>query len=242
MILRRFALLAAAALSSAACGSGSRPAESASGITTDSAAGLVVPPSTPYRPSDGGAATDLIVTVAGDTTATGITSACVGASATESVFWVDGIREGKPLPNERRYHLSNGDCGLEPRLQAIVIGGAVNVFSQAGVHRLVFLRAGTTDTLQVMPFTKPGALVATDRLTRTAGVVEVRCAEHAGEKAHIAVFDHPYFGVASSGDKVTLESIPAGDYRVMTWHDGLAAPTMVPAKVSSTGQTEIVLR
>ena len=202
----------------------------------------MIAPSTPYRATQSGTATDLVVTVSGDSAGLTATTTCAGSPAGETVFWVDGIREGKPLPNERRYQLTNGACGLEPRVQAIVIGGAVNVFNDNGAHRLVFMRAGTADTLQVMPFVLSGSVVATDRLTKTAGVVEVKCAQHANEKAYIAVFDHPYFGVASSGDKVTLESIPPGDYRVMTWHEGMAAPSTVPATVSATGQTEIVLR
>ena len=140
---------------------------------------------------------------------------------------------------------SAGSCGtipIEPHVQATVVGGTVNVFNDTGMHRLVFVRAGTTDTLQTMPFTNPGSVVATERLTKIAGVVEVRCTMHPNERAHIAVFDQPYFGVASTGDKVTLDSLPAGDYQLMTWHDGMPAPVAVPAKVGATGSTEIILR
>lgn len=238
-----FALAASIALATAC--STDRPADgSASDLRSDSAGGLVIPPSTPYRPTDVAASTALVVTLVGDSTVASVPARdCAGGTATNgTVFWVDGIREGKPLPNERRYQLANGPCGLEPRIQAAVIGGGINVFNHAGIHRLVFVRAGTTDTLQTMPFTKDGSLVATDRLTKTAGVVETTCAEHAHEKAYIAVFDHPYFGLASSGDKVTLESVPPGDYRVMTWHEGLTAPTTIPTTVGPTGQTEIILR
>lgn len=236
--------LTASIFAATACSNGPQSAESAS-LRADSAGGLVIPPSTPYRPTAGDASTALVVTLMGDSAPGATTSATCKpgeASAIETVFWLDGIREGKPLTNERRYGLVNGNCGLQPRMQAVVIGGAVNVTSEAGVHRLVFLRAGTNDTLQTMPFTLDGSLVATERLTRTAGVVEVKCTQHANEKAYIAVFDHPYFGVASSGDKVTLESVPPGDYRVMTWHEGMAAPTTVQTKVGGTGQTEVVLR
>lgn len=245
---RRSALIFAAAtlaISASGCSSDKQAAESASGIHTDSAGGLVIPPSTPYRPTGAESSAALVVTLVGDSSAgPATTPACAkgAAPANETVFWVDGLREGKPLPNDRRYQLVSSACGLEPRLQATVIGGAVNVFNDVGVHRLVFLRAGTSDTLQTMPFTKDASLVATDRLTRTAGVVEVRCSQHANERAYIAVFDHPYFGVASSGDKVTLESVPAGDYKVMTWHEGMSTPAAVSTKVGPTGQTEIVLR
>lgn len=238
--------LVIAALAAAACGGESKSAEAASAVKSDSSGGLVMAPSTPYRPSQVESSTALVVTLVGDTSVSAQKPACSSNSdespGPETVFWVEGVREGKPLPNERRYSLVNGSCGLEPHVQATVVGGAINVFNDAGVHKLVFIRAGTNDTLQTMPFPNTGSVVATDRLTRTAGVVEVRCALHPEEKAYIAVFDHPYFGVASSGDKVTLDAIPAGDYRVMTWHEGLAAPVAVPAKVGPTGQTEIVLR
>lgn len=240
---RSLLILLAGAAAISACGGDSKSAEAASRITSDSAGGLVIAPSTPYRPSTAEVSTALVVNIVGDSTAPEPVPACKSEEPQPgTVFWVDGIREGKPLPNERRYSLVNGSCGIEPHIQATVVGGAVNVFNDIGQHRLVFVRAGTTDTLQVMPFPNAGAVVASDRLTRTPGVVEVSCTMHANERAHIAVFDHPYFGVASSGDKITLDSIPAGDYRVMTWHEGLPAPVAVPAKVGATGQTEIILR
>jgi hypothetical protein len=237
------ALLAAAAALSA-CGQESKPAQAATKEKADSAGGLVIAPGVPYRPTNGAASTALVVTMVGDSTAgPAVTPGCANAEpAPETVFWVDGVREGKALPNERRYSLVDGPCGLAPRLQATVVGGAVNVFNDAGTHTLVFIRAGTADTLQTMPFTNSGSVVATDRLTKTAGVVEVRCAQHPDERAHIAVFDHPYFGMASTGDKVTLDAIPPGDYRVMTWHEGLPAPVAVPAKVNASGQTDIIVR
>ena len=236
-------LLALVSLAVTACGGTSDSAESGSILRTDSAGGLVIAPSTPYRPTDAESSTDLVVTLVGDSSAQAPATSCTGGDTQpETVFWVDGIREGKPLPNERRYTLVGGSCGLEPRLQATIVGGAINVFNEVGPHTLVFVRAGTTDTLQTMPFTNSGSVVATDRLTKIAGVVEVKCVQHANERAHIAVFDHPYFGVASTGDKVTLDAIPAGDYRVMTWHEGLPAPVAVAARVNASGQTEIILR
>jgi hypothetical protein len=239
----RSLLFAVAALAAAGCGGESKSAEAASVARSDSSGGLVIAPSTPYHPNNVQSSTALVVTMVGDSTAPEPTPTCTsGDPSPETVFWVDGIREGKALPNERRYSLVNGDCGLEPHLQATVVGGAINVFNDVGAHKLVFIRAGTTDTLQTMPFPNTGSVVATDRLTKVAGVVEVRCALHPAEKAYIAVFDQPYFGVASTGETVTLDAIPTGDYRVMTWHEGMTAPVAVPAKVGASGQTEIILK
>jgi hypothetical protein len=125
----------------------------------------------------------------------------------------------------------------------VVTGGAINVFNADRVsHTLVFIRVGANDTVQTMPFTNDGQLVATDRLTRSPGMIEVRCARHPQEKAFIAVFDHPYFGVAAGGNKLTLDSIPAGDYRVMSWHEGMVAPASVATSVGANGQTVVTVK
>jgi hypothetical protein len=243
MMPRPLLLALAVGAALAGCKTDSKSAEAASVTHADSSGGLVIPPSTPYHPNATGASTALVVNLVGDSSASAPAPACqTDDPQPGTVFWVDGIREGKPLPNERRYTLVDGSCGIEPHVQATVVGGAVNVFNDVGQHKLVFIRAGTTDTLQTMPFPNTGSVVATERLTKTAGVVEVRCAMHPEERAYIAVFDHPYFGVASAGDKVTLDSLPAGDYTLMTWHEGLSAPVAVPAKVGPTGSTEIILR
>jgi hypothetical protein len=242
--------LAAAIVTAAACSKETAPkkAQAADETKADSAGGLVVPPSEPYRPGNAGSAASVVVSLVGDSGSTPSVASCKsadddGASTASTIFWLDGIREGKPLPQDRRYELESNDCGLSPRVQATVIGGAIDVFNDLdAVHRLVFIRAGTNDTLQTMFFSNVKSMVATDRLTKTAGVVEVRCAQHPNEHAWIAVFDQPYFGVASSGDKVTLDAVPPGDYKVMTWHEGLSAPVAIPAKVGAAGSTEVVLK
>ena len=229
-----------------------KPAEAASAHRThiDSAAGVLVAPTTPYVAGRSGPAA-LVVRLERDSAGsqtrpadgTCEVAAAPPPAANDAVVWVDGIRQGKPLPQDRRYELVSAGCALSPRMQGVVIGGAINVYNDDVVlHRLIFIRAGTNDTLQTMPFTNGAQLVASDRLTRKAGIVEVRCARHPQERAYIAVFDQPYFGVASAGGTVTLDSVPAGDYQVLTWHEGMAAPISVATKVGATGQTQIVVK
>jgi hypothetical protein len=249
------ALAASALCSSSGCSTDAKTAKSAEvatqqGTHSDSAGGLVVAPRTPYLPGAHPGPAALVITVSSDSLAASKASegTCEVApakavSVSDAVLWVDGIRQGKPLPQERRYQLVSAGCALSPRIQGVVVGGAVNVFNDDVVlHTLVFIRAGTNDTLQTMPFTNGAELVASDRLTKTPGIIEVRCAQHPQEKAYIAVFDHPYFGVAAPGEKVLLDSVPAGDYQVLTWREGMSTPTAVATKVGSTGQTQVVVR
>jgi len=250
------ALATSAFFSISGCSADTKTAHSAEvakqqGTHSDSAGGLVVAPRTPYVPGSHSGPAALVITVAADsvrspsilTTGTCEVAAAKPVSTSDAVLWVDGVREGKPLPQERRYELVSAGCALSPRIQAVVVGGAVNVYNDDVVlHTLVFIRAGTTDTLQTMPFTNGAELVASDRLTRTPGIVEVRCMQHPQEKAYIAVFDHPYFGVVAPGEKVMLDSVPAGDYQVLTWREGMTAPVSIPTKVGSTGQSQVVVK
>jgi hypothetical protein len=245
------ALSAAALCIAAACAKDASPAQAGSAVRThthtDSAGGLVVAPTTPYVAGHAGAAS-LTIRVADSIAPPREEGTCeVPAEAppatADAVVWIDGIRQGKPLPEERRYELVSSGCALSPRIQAVAVGGTVNVYNDDKVlHRLVFIRAGTNDTLQTMPFTNDNEIVAADRLARTPGIVEVRCAQHPQERAYIAVFDHPYFGVASSGGTVTFDSMPSGDYSVMTWHEGMKAPVSTPTKVPESGQAQVVVK
>jgi hypothetical protein len=214
---------------------------------TDSAGGLVVAPSTPYVSGHAGSA-GLQIRIADSSAPPRDSGSCeVPVSSTPAaddvVVWVDGVRRGKPLTDERRYELVSAGCALSPRIQAIVTGGTVNVYNDDKVlHTLVFIRAGTSDTLQTMPFTNDNEIVASERLARTPGIVEVRCKQHPQELAYIAVFDHPYFDVATGGSTVTMDSMPGGDYTVKMWHEGMSAPSSTPAKVGASGQTQVVVK
>jgi hypothetical protein len=221
-------------------------------VTEDSAAGIVAIGSGPYavaaveQPGNltGSASDSTSATMARDPRhgCAGDTSSVATELERETVVWIDGPRAGKPLPVERRYELTSEDCELEPRVQAAVVGGAINVFNEdRGTHRLVFLRMGTRDTLQVMPFTASRQLVASDRLTRTPGFVEVHCVQHPWSRAIIAVFDHPYFAVVSDDAPFNIESVPAGDYTIMSWAEGMRQPLSRSVTVAPGANVQVPL-
>ena len=142
-----------------------------------------------------------------------------------ALVWVAGVSTGKNLPVERRLEVASEDCEIDPRVQGTVEGAAVNVFNDDKViHRLVFLRAGTNDTLVVTPFFNIGQVVATEKLAKEPGVVEVRCVQHPWTRGYVAVFDHPYFAVTEKDGRFSIDSLPPGNYRLMVWHEGMAKP------------------
>jgi hypothetical protein len=157
-----------------------------------------------------------------------------------SVVWIADVKSGKSLPVARRSDLSSEDCVLDPRLQAAVVGTTFNVTNDDKLlHKLVFTEFGSDDTLTVMPFFNAGQVVASERLAKSPGIIEVRCAFHPWTRAYIAVFDHPYFAVTADDGSFTIDSLPAGTYKMMVWHEGAQRPVTQQVQVAANGTAKV---
>lgn len=164
------------------------------------------------------------------------------ATKANTVVWIADPKTGKPLPIEKRAELSTDDCMLDPPMQAIVVGSTVNVFNDdKAIHRMVFTRAGTNDTLTVMPFFNNGQVVASERLAKTTGVVDVLCAHHAWMHGYIVVLDHPYFDVTDDNGNFKIDSLAPGTYDLMVWRAGLAQPVTKRVQVAANGTARVDL-
>jgi hypothetical protein len=157
-----------------------------------------------------------------------------------SVVWIADMKTGKPLPVSKRIDLSSEDCVVDPRVQAAVVSTTVNVTNDDKLlHKLVFMPVGTSDTLTKMPFFNAGQVVASERLAKKSGIVEVRCALHPWTHAYIAVFDHPYFAVTGSDGSFKIDSLPPGTYKVMVWHEGAGKPVEQQVVVAGGGAAKL---
>jgi hypothetical protein len=154
-----------------------------------------------------------------------------------SVVWIANVRTGKAPPIEKRVELASEHCLLDPHVQAAVVGTAVNIFNDDQLlHKLVFTRLGTHDTLTVVPFFNIGQMVASDRLATAPGIVEVRCVQHPWTRGYLAVFDHPYFAVTRKDGGFSIDSLPPGTYTMMVWHEGALKPAEQQVQIVA-GQT-----
>lgn len=160
-----------------------------------------------------------------------------------AVVWIADVKTGKTLPIEKRISLSSEKCILDPRVDAVIVGTTVNVFNDDKLlHRLVFTRAGTNDTLTVMPFFNVGQVVASERLAKEPGIVEVRCAMHPWTHAYLLVFDQPYFAVTENDGSFKIDSLPPGNYKMMVWHEGMAKPAEQQVQVAAGGTAKVDLK
>lgn len=162
-----------------------------------------------------------------------------------AVVWIAGLTTGKALPEEKRADLESIDCLVDPRVQAIIVGTTVNVINDDKVlHRLVFIRDGAHDTLAAMPFFNEGEVVASERLARVPGLVEVTCTFHRSTRGYLAVFAHPYFAVTDSLGRFTIDSLPPGSYTLHIWREGTLHPAEQQVVVTAGGvaRADVMLR
>jgi hypothetical protein len=52
------------------------------------------------------------------------------------------------------------------------------------------------------------------------GVVQVFCEIHSHMNAFILVFSHRFFATTDDAGRYRIEGVPAGEYRLVLWHDG----------------------
>ncbi len=137
-----------------------------------------------------------------------------------AVVWLTDVRTGKPLPLGRRFQVTNEKCLLEPRVQAVVAGGTLNVRSADRVmHRTRILRHGSGETLTVIHHNDFGQVVPDDRVLARPGLLELRSDVHPWTRGFVAVFDHPYFAVTGRDGAFTLDEVPPGSYTLAVWHE-----------------------
>lgn len=136
--------------------------------------------------------------------------------------WISDIRTGKPLPMERRFELSNDECLLTPRVQAVFAPATLNFgSSDAAMHENHIVNVGTGELEGIAPFNDNGEVVPFDKLLTKPAQLEISCKLHSWARAWILVFDHPYFAVTERAGTFAIDNVPPGTYRVKAWHPQL---------------------
>ena len=159
-----------------------------------------------------------------------------------TIVWLTDIREGKPLPIERRFELTNEDCVMEPRTQAVTTGGTLDVISaDVAIYNDKIINVATGELEGIAPFNDNGQVVPFDRLLTKPAELEVTCEFHPWMKAHLIVLDHPYFATTGQAGDFSIDGVPAGTYHLRAWHPvlGLIDQTVT---VSAGGTASVSLK
>lgn len=145
-----------------------------------------------------------------------------GDRLADVVVWLTDARTGRELPLSRRFEISNVGCRLEPRVQAVLAGGTLNVRSRDPIpQRTRVVRQDTKALLAIIDHTDFGQVVPDDRVLARPGLLELTSDLHPWTRGWVAVFDHPYFDVTTADGAFSLEGVPPGSYTLAAWHERL---------------------
>ncbi len=155
------------------------------------------------------------------------------------VVWLVDARSGKPLPLGRRFEVAHTRCRLNPRVQAVRVGGTLNIrSSDRTVHHARFIRGVDGSTIRVVTEHDAGQVVPDESVLVSPGRIEVRCDAHPWTRGWIFAFDHPYYAVSDRRGSFAMDSVPPGRYQVMAWHERFG--TLTDSVVVSAGQPATV--
>lgn len=158
------------------------------------------------------------------------------------VVWLTDAREGKPLPDSRRFEVTNARCRLDPRVQGVIVGGTLNVKSaDPVVHETVIRVSGASETLETVTQNGDGQVVPLEKVLARPVRLELTCRTHPWTQGWIHVFDHPYFAVSAPNGRFVLDSIPPGEYTMRTWHERLGG-TSREVRIEKAGVTRVEVK
>lgn len=164
-----------------------------------------------------------------------------GSGLGNVIMWLDGVRAGKALPEDKRLELESSGCLLTPRVQATVTGSAVNVIGHDDFRQhLLFLAAGDSAARATILLGKDEQVIPTELPASSPGLVTVRDADHPWPRAYLAVFDHPYFVVTKPDGSFTIDGVPAGRYTLVAWHERTGR-TEQSVEVSANGAAKVTV-
>ncbi len=156
-----------------------------------------------------------------------------------TLVWLTDIRQGRPLPADRRFELTNEDCVLDPRVQTVMTGGTLNVISaDVAMHRNRIVDVSTGEVDAMAPFNDEGQVIPFDHLLTKTAELEVTCELHPWSKAFVLVFDHPYYAVTGKSGDFSIDGVPPGTYHLRAWHPVLG---LVDQTVTVAGGAEAKL-
>lgn len=108
-------------------------------------------------------------------------------------------------------------CRFIPHVLVARVGQTLTIKNSAEVaHNANF---ASENNGNFNPLIQPGGKFTLPKpFVAEPGSIQVNCNLHPWMKAHIRIFDHPYFAITDADGKFTIKNAPAGLFDVFYWH------------------------
>lgn len=153
---------------------------------------------------------------------------------TDAVVTLKGGTQGK-APSPAPATIRQKGCRYVPHVQVVRPGAELEILNEDPLLHNVHARLGA-DTL--FNLAQPKYRKVLKRTLDKPGIVHVTCDVHAWMDAYIVVTDDPYVVLTDEKGRYRFDGIPAGQYRVGLWHEGIGSAEK--EVVVSAGEVEEV--
>jgi hypothetical protein len=134
-----------------------------------------------------------------------------------TVVYLKHISQGKALdlPEPRRF-LDQKHCRYEPHILLVPKNASLQMKSSDATLHTIHMEGAATYNL---PFPFPNQVISRDM--STPGLVTLKCnGGHVWMNAEMFVVPHPYYAVTDESGRFELTNVPAGQYKLVAWHEG----------------------
>lgn len=138
------------------------------------------------------------------------------AQSRDIVVYVQGVPAAAPAPTAH-VTIDQRDMTFVPHVLPVMVGTTVDFLNTDDVYHNVFSNS-VAKKFDVGMFSK-GETRST--VFDKVGVIDVRCNVHPKMRAYVVVVDNPYFAVPSADGSYSINGLPAGRYKLVTWHESL---------------------
>lgn len=138
---------------------------------------------------------------------------------TKEVIFAFVYLEGEGLSGEapaEHAKIDQTGCMYEPHVQGIMVGQTLDIVnSDPTMHNIHCLAEENRE----FNFGQPTPGTREEVFRRPEIGVKFKCDVHPWMSAYIHVMEHPYFATTGSHGEWTIENVPAGTYKLKTWHE-----------------------
>lgn len=147
-----------------------------------------------------------------------------GGGIASAVVFIEGIREGKPMPAlpEDARTMDQRNCQYVPHMLAVPVGShAIFTNGDDASHNVRVEEPGSGRVM--MNQAQPVRGRRDSMMVQRAGPVSVGCDYHPWMNAYVFGVDNPYYAVTDSSGAFRLADVPPGSYTVKMWLNGFVA-------------------
>ncbi len=140
-----------------------------------------------------------------------------GAPVADAIVFLESREASAAAKPGRDVAISQIDKQFSPSISVVTLGTAVEFPNRDKVrHHVYSFSPAKTFELKLYSGT-PANPVVFDRV----GIAVLGCNIHDNMTAWVVVVDTPYHGRSNASGLAVLDAVPAGSYRLRTWHAGL---------------------